>query len=183
MKIRSIECPSCGAPIVGGKDKTVLVCEYCGKEIWLEGKAAGTKPAARAEHPSIEAPVEYSPCSHTNTLVLALLFGVFGGHRFYTGHVASGVIQLFTGGGMYIWWLIDIFSILSGSFRDSQGRPLNHQGQPNRLLIGFAVYAISVVFLTIANGQNAPAWVFFAALIPALTAANWDKIQKRLSSK
>ncbi len=175
MKTKTMECPSCGAPLRGGKDKSVLVCEYCGQETWIEGKAA-----ARAAAPApVEAQIEYSRCSYTVTLVLALLLGIFGGHRFYTGHVVSGVIQLFTGGGMYIWWLADIFSIVSGSFRDSHGLLLKHKNPPDRWPVGIAVYAVSVVVLTAISGDAS--WLaFIGALFPALAAANWDRIRNRV---
>lgn len=177
-RIKGIECPSCGAPVRSEQGQSQLVCAYCGREIWIE-RSVSLQPALIA--PVAEAQAGYSPASYTVTLVLALLFGIFGGHRFYTGHIASGVIQLLTGGGMYVWWLIDIFSIVSGSFTDSNGRPLNRSTPPNRLLIGVGVYAISVVVIISLLGDTTIA--FLAAIFPALTAANWDKIQNRLVKK
>jgi TM2 domain-containing membrane protein YozV len=48
--------------------------------------------------------------------------GVFGGHRFYTGKVATGVCQALTLGGFGIWWLYDLIVITAGSFRDDEGK-------------------------------------------------------------
>jgi TM2 domain-containing membrane protein YozV len=52
------------------------------------------------------------------------LFGIFGIHRFYTGHYLYGAIQFFTAGGCGIWQLLDIIAIATGKYTDAQGRPL-----------------------------------------------------------
>ena len=54
--------------------------------------------------------------------LLALLFGVFGAHRFYVGKTTSAVFQLLTLGGLGIWAIADAIIIASGGFTDSNGR-------------------------------------------------------------
>ena len=51
-------------------------------------------------------------------------FGIFGGHRMYTGHIGTGIAQLFTFGGCGIWQLIDVISIITDKYRDANGQPL-----------------------------------------------------------
>ena len=58
------------------------------------------------------------------TLLLCLFTGTIGGHRFYTGHTGIGVIQILTGGGCFIWMIIDLIAIINGSFKDSNGNLL-----------------------------------------------------------
>jgi TM2 domain-containing membrane protein YozV len=58
------------------------------------------------------------------TLLLCIFVGVLGVHRFYTGHIAIGVIQLLTVGGCGIWWIVDLIMIVTGSYTDSNGLPL-----------------------------------------------------------
>ena len=58
------------------------------------------------------------------TLLLCLFVGVLGVHRFYVGKIGSGVAQLLTMGGCGIWSLIDLVMIITGSFKDAEGRDL-----------------------------------------------------------
>ena len=58
-------------------------------------------------------------------LVLCLLLGIFGAHRFYAGKKGTAVLQLFTLGGLGVWTLIDLLFILFGEFTDAEGRKVN----------------------------------------------------------
>jgi TM2 domain-containing membrane protein YozV len=57
-------------------------------------------------------------------VLLCFFLGALGIHRFYVGKVGTGILQLFTLGGLGIWVLVDFILILVGSFRDKQGQPL-----------------------------------------------------------
>ncbi len=59
-------------------------------------------------------------------LLLCLIFGVFGFHRFYVGKIGSGLLFLITMGGFGIGWFIDLIRIACGVFRDSQGNYLKN---------------------------------------------------------
>jgi TM2 domain-containing membrane protein YozV len=56
--------------------------------------------------------------------LLCFFFGVFGVHRFYVGKIGTGIIQLLTGGGFGIWFLIDFIMILCGAFTDKNGNKI-----------------------------------------------------------
>ena len=58
------------------------------------------------------------------TLIICVLLGLVGGHQFYVGKIGKGVLYLFTGGLFGIGWIIDIISLATGSFKDSNGRVL-----------------------------------------------------------
>jgi TM2 domain-containing membrane protein YozV len=61
------------------------------------------------------------------TLLLCVFLGVLGVHRFYTGHIGIGIVQLLTMGGCGIWALIDLIMLATGKFTDSEGRPLERR--------------------------------------------------------
>src|SRR5256886_11991708 len=65
-------------------------------------------------------------------LGLAVIGGMFGLHRFYTGRAASGVCMCLTLGGLGIWYLYDIVVIAAGGFADGEGRPLRRRGRGPR---------------------------------------------------
>lgn len=45
------------------------------------------------------------------TIILWFFLGIFGVHRFYNKDYYKGTLMLFTLGGLFIWWLIDLFNI------------------------------------------------------------------------
>ncbi len=64
----------------------------------------------------------YSGKSRLVTLLLCFLVGYLGVHRFYVGKIGTGVLMIFTLGGLGIWYLIDLIMIVMGTFRDADGR-------------------------------------------------------------
>lgn len=65
--------------------------------------------------------MDKSEKSFVSTLLLCLLLGFLGAHRFYAGKIVSGVFMLLTFGGFGIWSFIDLIIIACGNFRDKEG--------------------------------------------------------------
>jgi TM2 domain-containing membrane protein YozV len=57
-------------------------------------------------------------------LILSVIVGGLGVDRFYLGKIGTGILKLITGGGLGVWYIIDIVLIATGQMRDQQGRPL-----------------------------------------------------------
>ncbi|MBG54204.1 MAG: hypothetical protein CL795_00095 [Chloroflexi bacterium] len=65
--------------------------------------------------------MENSEKNFVAALILCLLLGSLGIHRFYAGRIVTGILMILTIGGLGIWTLIDIIMIATGSFKDSKG--------------------------------------------------------------
>ena len=81
-------------------------------EVWrttqLRGSSMSVKPGN-------------SEKSFVSTLLLCVLFGWLGAHRFYVGKTGTGILMLLTLGGLGVWALIDTIMIAVQQFKDSQG--------------------------------------------------------------
>jgi TM2 domain-containing membrane protein YozV len=51
-------------------------------------------------------------------------FGIFGAHQFYAGKTKTGMMMLFTLGGLGIWYAIDSLIVLFGEFTDNEGKKI-----------------------------------------------------------
>lgn len=113
-------CNHCGEQI----DTDCVVCPKCGKQVEkLENSGAGVviNNTAQANVVNSGFSTGVSPKSKIVALILAILLGYLGIHRFYVGKIGTGIIWLFTGGCFGIGWLYDIIKIATGTFKDGTG--------------------------------------------------------------
>ena len=95
-------CQSCGTLI----DVRAAVCPKCGI---LQPVPPGMGESEKKILPAV---------------ILCFFFGLFGGHRFYTGKILTGILQLVTLGGFGIWAMVDFIMLVIGSFKDADGNRL-----------------------------------------------------------
>ena len=92
----------------------MVYCRACGKQIHHTATAC---PACGAR----QQPAGASDKRILPAMLLCLFLGFLGVHRFYVGKIGTGLLQLFTLGGLGIWMLVDLILLVSGEFRDKEG--------------------------------------------------------------
>ena len=58
-------------------------------------------------------------------LLLCFFIGIIGAHRFYVGKIGTGLLMVFTLGGLGIWTFIDLILIIVGKFKNKDGEVLS----------------------------------------------------------
>lgn len=103
-------CSSCGSVI----KKEAEICPKCG----VRQKSIHS---TQFNDPSI------SQKSRLVAFLLCTFLGYLGVHRFYVGKVTSGIMQILFGWAtLFIWPLVDWIMILSGSFKDKDGKVISN---------------------------------------------------------
>ena len=95
-------------------------CSNCGSAI----KGATYCPTCGISQFAMPAIAPVSHLSRAGALLLAVLLGMLGAHRFYAGKTGTAVLMIITLGGLGIWVIIDIIMIAMGTFTDSRGYPI-----------------------------------------------------------
>lgn len=113
---QAVMCVKCGTPPKSG----TKFCQNCGE---------ATEPIADV---CVKCGVKLTKGSGEGkdwltTLLICIFLGGLGIHRFYTGHIGIGIVQLLTLGGCGIWTLIDLIIIVTGKFKDADGNELVKQ--------------------------------------------------------
>lgn len=88
------------------------------------------------------------PKSFFTAIMLCCFLGMFGIHRFYTGYKRIGFIQMFTLGGFFIWWFIDLISMCFKSYKDKYGIELEEY---NGTLASFVLLGFALVLLVLGS--------------------------------
>lgn len=76
--------------------------------------------ANKSGEPQQATPV-YSSKNKTTALILAIIFGWAGVHRFYAWKAGTGILWLLTCGMFCFGWVVDIVKIARGRFTDGHG--------------------------------------------------------------
>ena len=106
-----------------------MYCQKCGKEVPDQASFCPScgQPTRLAPQPTAMAPgyspdKPVSPYNRLAALLLCIFLGALGVHRFYVGKIGTGVAMIFTLGGLGIWVLVDFIMIVTGGFKDIDGK-------------------------------------------------------------
>ena len=103
-------CSNCGQVI----DIRAEICPKCGVRQF--------QPPPHQPFNALPNDPTVSDKDWTTTLLLCIFLGYLGIHRFYTGNTLYGVLQLITIGGCGIWTIIDLIILVTGSYKDGEGK-------------------------------------------------------------
>lgn len=115
-KTKTVFCVACGAEM----DRSDKFCHACG---W-DRRVPPTTPPQRPVDPNP------SPYNRLAALLLCLILGFLGLHRFYVGKVGTGLLWLFTLGFLSVGVIFDLVLISTGEFRDAEQRRVLRWADP-----------------------------------------------------
>lgn len=139
-------CPQCGKPMRIAREHVhgTVACPHCRHmlEPWrlasMQSGASPMSPYGAQPHTTSPWDAQHNPYGATEFSwrnrwiagTLAILFGVFGVHRFYLGFTGIGIwmiiVTVFTAGIVTaIWGLVEGILCFVGAMRDVDGRPLS----------------------------------------------------------
>lgn len=107
-------CKHCGAKI----PEDAILCTACGRQV--EEMKGAAQPSIVINNENTNANMNMNmmggmfgrPRNKWVALILCLLLGFVGAHKFYEGRAGMGILYIFTGGLLGIGWIIDIIAIL-----------------------------------------------------------------------
>jgi TM2 domain-containing membrane protein YozV len=152
-------CPSCGFKLSEGSDqKASGPLTYGG----AQHPAGGPQPPVPGpgQGPQMAPPQQQypgyppnpyqmpmvSPKNRNIVMVLCFFFGFLGVHRFYLGKIGTGLLMLFTLGGLGIWAIIDFFNGIFGTYTDSNKLYVDKEYSKPLAIILIILMFISFVF-------------------------------------
>jgi TM2 domain-containing membrane protein YozV len=149
-------------------------CSHCGNQLNATDPTCN-QCGVSSKISALHKPAMATQKSATATLILCLIFGMFGAHRFYVSKIGTGLLMLVTGGGFGLWFLIDLILIVTNKFEDKQGNALVLTHNPSSLkkalmVIGAVVYTVTTYVST------------FIAIIFYLTAGMVESVQHQLAA-
>jgi hypothetical protein len=114
-------CPRCQTNPIGSYN----FCQTCGCANQASDILCGKCGALLSKLAEPARLISTKPKSITALLaILPALVGLNGIHRLYLGRYFSAALMFLTLGGIWIWTIIDVITILRGKMKDKEGKPV-----------------------------------------------------------
>lgn len=82
----------------------------------------------------------------------SFMWGTFGVDRMYMGYYATGILKLLTFGGLGLWTLTDMIVIMTGTFKDKEGRVAlqfnEYKKFASRTILWFTIILAAVILFS-----------------------------------
>ncbi len=111
-------------------DSGALTCSNCGHNLLEEDELneinSKAQEVKKEENDTIDSSEkeDVSNKKWSVVLILCILLGLIGFHRFYVGKGGTAILMLLTLGGFGIWTLVDLVIISLSEFTDEDGRKI-----------------------------------------------------------
>jgi TM2 domain-containing membrane protein YozV len=171
---------------------TISFCSDCGEKINKNvPHSCSGQAASRARSLSQSSPYPVlSEKSGLTAFLLCLFLGSLGVHRFYVGKMATGILMLFTCGGLGIWYLYDLITIVCNHFTDKNDHPLEITRNPSTgKIVAMVTGSIFAAFLLFFASLFLVIWMFVGGLavvaqeqLAALRTGDYEKAYSYTSS-
>lgn len=139
-------CGNCGKPI----DEGAAFCSNCGAQ---QGNAAvGAPIASNYARSTVVLPPQKNQSA---ALVICFFLGVLGIHDFYANKTLHGVLKLvMTLTGVlsivsWIWTIVNLISIIRGTYTDGYGRTLNPNAAKSTKIIVIVLLILSLAIVPV----------------------------------
>lgn len=118
-EVKTKFCKHCSAKI----PEDAVICTACGRQVEEMTSNATAQPSIVINNANtntntnmntnVNSGIYGRPKNKWVALILCILLGFFGAHKFYEGKIGMGILYIFTGGLFFIGVFIDLFVILS----------------------------------------------------------------------
>lgn len=111
-------------------DSGALTCSNCGHNLLEEDGPneinSRAQEVKKEENDTVDSSEkeDVSNKKWSVVLILCILLGLIGFHRFYVGKGGTAILMLLTLGGFGIWTLVDLVIISLSEFTDEDGRKI-----------------------------------------------------------
>lgn len=101
-------CKYCGKSI----DMDAVMCIHCGRQVeMLKSESPQVVINNTNQAQAVAHAIGRNPRNKWVALVLCVLLGFLGAHKFYEGKAGMGVLYIFTFGLFFIGWIVDVITI------------------------------------------------------------------------